>query len=396
MGFSNLSFRTNQTIGNNGLTNFTQNSLFLAPNFGKFITDNTLVSGGFSLFSNLSRLSVSSTPNNVLGLNFLAAQYFGKGKLRGLGQMSFNANLSENTFSNLRRSLNGDFEFGGAYFVNEFTSLQLLYRINIFMAQEGLDTQYFSSGVAPNLGLSLRTFLMRNREGIENLSALNSIKKGATTISLSSRFRNDANSNLLSFSCGLSYFFADNFFANVGISASKSKNDLNISDFSNSNFALGAGYYLRIVDKIYGKLSTRINRESQYSNFFIVGMEDITNDRNAVRWNTEIGAAFFLGRHKLEPGIGLRLSNTQIQGFDFDPLTDFSPSLFINYEWFLAQNFALATSANLRFNEVFYTVGRFSFSPSEPEETMVRVFDFTQNRNTLSFGFKWYFSTPVE
>ncbi|MGK0365465.1 MAG: hypothetical protein ACI85O_002531 [Saprospiraceae bacterium] len=388
-GFSNFQFNhvQNNSIGT---IRFNQSMLSLSPNFGKFIANNTLISGGFSFSTTVSDLPISPSSRSTFGLNLLCAQYFGKGKLKGLGQVTFYSNLTSNEL--FKRSLISNFALGGAYFVNDFTSIQLLYNINIFRSIESQGTEYFTSDLTPNIGLTFRTFLLLNREGIENLSALNSINRGTKTLRLSAGYQNNSLRNSYSYSGAFDYFFADKLYGSIGLSSFSSKNKTSDS-FQSGNFSisLSAGYYFKILERLYGRFSTGINSLSQSNNIFVNNDDRELINQHTLRWNNEISLAFFLGRHKLEPGIGFRLSNTHIREIDLGRLSDLSPKIFLQYELFLAENFALSANANLRMNDVFYSPAFRTF----PQMT-IELTEFSQTPSSLNVGFKWYLSTPSE
>ena len=391
VGFSNLNFVNSHRVDDFGFSEFSQSSLSISPTFGKFITNNTLIGGGFSFFTGFSSPTSSVTSTSSFGLNFLSAQYFGKGKFKGLGQFTLNSNLTRNDFADTGRSLTSNLGLGGAYFVNKFTSLQLLYSINLFSANERLGTEYFVRGVAPNIALTLRLFLLRNREGIENLSALNSIKKGTRNLSVSARLSDFDSSYSHSFGGAFNYFFTDNLYGNVGLASSLSKGEQFISRFSSLDFSISTGYYLRVTDRFYGKFALGMKNESRFSKFLFDGVENINSDMNAVRWNMDLGVAFFLGRHKLEPGIGVRISNTRLNQLGPERLRDVSSRMFINYEWFLAENFAFSANTNIQINNISYFI--LNNTIALPVEN---VFEFSRNDTNLNIGFKWYLSTPTE
>jgi len=393
VGFSNLQInRNSQTVA--GFTSFSQSLLFFSPNVGKFVTDNTLISGGFSFSNSFFSPLISESGRNRFGLNFLGAQYFGKGKLKGLAQVFFNSNLTSNETLNINRSLTGTLGLGGAYFVNDFTSVQLLYDINMFEAQEGQPTEYFSSDLSPNINLGLRTFILRNRAGIENLAAINSIRKSATLIGLSASFRDSGFSRNHSINGQFDYFFLD------GLHAGFSLENFSISNkspsefvFGNFNTSLNVGYYIGITEKLSTHIFTEVRSQSQTNNIFVANDDRIALKQNAIRWNTELGVAIFLGRHKLEPGLGLRLSNTRFKELSLERSSDISPDIHFRYEWFLAQNFAFTANANYRINDIFYFV---NFNPFFTDPDDLDLFEFSQNRLSLGCGFKWYLSTPVD
>ncbi|MGK0363790.1 MAG: hypothetical protein ACI85O_000843, partial [Saprospiraceae bacterium] len=72
-------------------------------------------------------------------------------------------------------------------------------------------------------------------------------------------------------------------------------------------------------------------------------------------------------------------------------LSDLSPKIFLQYELFLAENFALSANANLRMNDVFYSPSFRTF----PQMT-IELTEFSQTPSSLNVGFKWYLSTPSE
>jgi len=390
VGFSNLRFSNNTITNDNGFSSLNRSTFSMSPLYGKFVADNTLVGGGFSFFTSLSDLSSGDTNINLFGLNLLVAQYFGKGKLKGLSQVSFNSNLISNEFSNVKRSINGNLGLGGAYFLNEFTSVQLLYRINLFSAIEGNDIEYFVNDLNPNIGLSIRTFLLRNREGIENLSALNTIKQGTKTLNLTAGILNNDEFYSHSYGGAFNYFFVDNFYGNIGLSSFLNKNNERTSRFSSFNLSLNLGYYLAISEDFYIKLGAGIETENRFSQFNSNNIEIINTDTHIRRLNTELGTAIFLGRHKLEPGIGFRMSGTKLKQLGDEVVNDFSPSIFINYEWLLAGNFAFSTNLNYQINNVSY----FVFSSNSPFIES-EIFEIIQNNLSLNVGFKWYLSTPT-
>ncbi len=393
IGDSNFNFNSIQNTSNGfgGFGDFRQNSLFASPTFGKFITNNTLVGGGVSYLSNFSFFSPTSS---FLNVNLFCTQYLGKGKLKGLGKISFNSFLTRNT--NSRGIFANDIALGGAYFVNDFTSVELLYNVNFFTTVEGSKTEYFPLGIAPNIGLTLRTFLLRNREGVENLSALNSIKKGTTAIGLSSGLTDNSDQTSRTFDGAFNYFFLDNLYfdAKTSVFYNNIKSIDNL-DFTRFDFSLNVGYYLKIEDSLYVRLSMGASYGGQSTD--IVGIDGMDNFRTYItdlRWNSELGGAMFFGRHKLEPGFGLRVSNTRLKELDFKSTVDLSPNLFLNYEWFLAQNFAFLASATYRFNDVdYFPTAGIDFETG----TIFRdIVGFAQSSGNIGVGFKWYLSTPVE
>ena len=397
VGSSNFRLNSTQNL-NFGFPGFNNSFLSFSPSFGKFVADNTLIGGGFSLFSSFfpRRLGSNSGNSSSFGLRLFSTQYIGKGKLKGLGQLTLNSNLSKNEFST--RNITGDFALGGAYFINEFTSLQLSYNINIFNLVEGSDIEYLTSGITPRVGLSMRTLLLRNREGIENLSALNSIKKGTMILSTSGGLIVNSPVNSRSVSSAFSYFFADNFYARANFSASRNKNEQNEFEFKRINGGLLLGSYFRITKKLYTKLSTELNtrREVRSSQFNFSGtISNLSFTTNALYWNSEFGLVFFLGQHKLESGIGYRFSNTGVEEIDSRKRRGISPNLFIRHEWFLAENFAFTSAFDLRYNNVNYSVGFSGFSSTRTEQDLSLV-EFSQNTIGLNVGFKWYLSTPAE
>ena len=386
VGFSNLGV-SNISSSPNALFRIRNTALFVAPSFGKFIGNNTLVGGGFAFNTIFSFTSFR--------VNLFSTQYFGKGRLKGLGQISLNSNLRSDEFN--RRSIRGEFALGAAYFVNEFTSLQLTYNINIFETIEGLNTEYFTSGIDPNIGLSIRTILLRNREGIENLSALNSIKKGTTLIGTTGGLFTSSFRNSNSINGSFSRFFLDGFYAGMGFFSSRSKDVEDDFITSNLNFNLHLGAYFRISEKLYTKFSTELStgrsiNNSRFGFFLDQGNPKITT--SFLRANSEFALAFFLGRHKLESGAGFRFSSTKMKELSPDRMQDASPNFFIRHEWFLAENFAFTSAFNTRFNDTFYSVGFTNFSPSGGQD--LDIIEFSQNTLRLTAGFKWYFSTPTE
>jgi len=390
------SFRFNRTNNIfNGFSGISQSFITASPTFGKFIADNTLVSGGLLFSTNLANALSPITSTPFLGINLFGAQYFGKGKLKGLSQFSLRADLVESDFR--RRQFTGDLGLGGAYFVNEFTSVQLLYSINVFTAVEGFSTDYFSNGIDPNIGLSLRTFLLRNREGIENLTALNSIKKGTSVLGLNSGLLLSPPSNSKAINASFSYFFLDNFYAQAGFVASKNENSLTEFDFANLEAGLELGAYFRLTEKLYARLSTNIRgqrmKRAPFFNFTSEPSEEGLTT-NFMRWNSELGLVLFLGRHKLEPGVGYRVSNTVLKELSSEKNIDVSPNLFIRYEWFLAENFAFTANFDARYQDVNYFVGVIDFS--NPEMPVLGVSEFIQKNMNLGLGFKWYFSTQTD
>lgn len=383
IGTSVLNYSRNENKENT----FTNNSYNLSPSFGVFVADKTLI--GVRLSPSIISFTQNNTrqENAFIGWGFFAAQYLGKGKLQGLTGLNFNTNRFQTT---------SDLRLGGAYFFNDFSAIEFTYNIAVLgRSQSFSEVELFPNGLRPFFGLTLRSFFLRNREGVENLAAVNSIKKGTLSGLLSGRFSDLEESRSYFLSNQFKYFLRDNFFIRPGISLSRSKlKDESLFNFSSFSASLELGYYLPIKDNFFGKFSVgmRGGNSANLRRFFSGG--NLSSEFETKMTSSEVfsslGAALFIGRHKIESNINASFIKKKFKEPHFTSRKATNIFVWINYEYFLSANFSITGNLGFFPNQNRYS-STFSFTDDAELSPIIRE-DILSNTN-LSAGFKWYFDS---
>ncbi len=311
-GTSSLTF--NHASENNNIVGF-------MPMFGTFVADNTLVGGGISL--------IGANGDTQTQLAIFANQFIGKGKVKGLTSLQI---------TSVEGIIFSDFQFGVAFFPADNASINLTYRVLPFVTGNG-DFETFPNEFRPDIGLSMRFFLLRNREEVEPIIARNSIKKGVQAIGLSGSFVKGRNASTLLINGASKTFIKDNLFIAANL---RSLSFFNSSSTRKNSYAIvpqiGAGYYANISEDF------ALRFDALFSFAATNDVSSFTSEILKTRTKSALvsaGFAIFKGRHKIEPTIGFDFFNISLKDARAETVNAVNFQIKAEYEYFLSKNTSL-------------------------------------------------------
>lgn len=343
------------------------NNLFvIAPTFGAFVANNTLVGGSVALLGNSS-----DTQTQVA---IFVNQFFGKGKLKGLTSFQL-TNVDKVTFS--------DIQIGAAFFPVDNASINLVYRVLPFAARNG-DFEMFPNQFRPDIGLSMRFFLLRNREEVEPILARNSIKAGTKKIGLSGNFERRSSTNSLILNETNKFFVKDRFFLEANFGAALYAYPLSDRRMQYAFVPqFGGGYYVNIAKdfalKFGARLSLGMTNENQLN----------TSDLLKTRLKSGLinaGFAIFKGRHKVEPTVGVDLFTVSVKDTDAESVSAANVQIEVEYEYFLSKNTSLTGLFTALPKNKTFRASRFAGQG----DTTYGFYDFERNSFNFVLGFNYY------
>lgn len=344
------------------------NVLGLSPTFGVFVGNNTLVGGSLSFSSLLGEGNNSQTQVAVF-----VNQFIGKGRLKGLTSLQV-THVEEVTFT--------DLQIGAAFFPVDNASINLVYRIIPFAARNG-DFNAFPNNFRPDIGLSMRFFLLRNREEVEPILARNSILGGTKVVGFSGNFEKGRNTNTLLFNGTSKFFLKDNFFVAANL------NGL-LFDYRSSSrknqFAfipqIGAGYYIDIANDFALRFDALLSVGSVNETSF--NRPDVLKTRIKSGLISG-GFAIFKGRHKIEPTLGVDLFTIKIKDAGAETANAVNFQIKLDYEYFLSKNTSLTGVLTVLPQNTTFRASRFAGSGLNSG-----FFEAENNPFDIAIGFNYY------
>jgi len=358
-----------------------QTNLGLSPIFGIFLTDNTLLGARIGANFNLSSRDFFEGNRLLLSGGIFCSQYVGKGKVRGISTLEFNA---------ADRELFGTFRVGPAIFINDFSSVELSYNLNILKGSKSRGVSFFEDNDRFNLGLTLKSFLLNNREGVENLSAINSIKKGVIVAGGSGNLIDSKSTNNSFISASIQYFAKDNLFFRFSGEAFdfKSQSFSNIR-FTGKSASVGAGYYHPLNDFFFTKVSVNFSAENSRNLESFANIGRININRSLAAASIGLGAAIFSGRHKFESNVNLRSIKERFKDIGIPSQRALRVTISLDYEYFLSPNLSVTGEVIYRPHHKFHFVSSFSNFPSPDNQLGISQLRISQTASRV--GFNWYF-----
>jgi len=335
--------------------------------FGAFVKTNTLVGGALTL--------VGNSDDTATQVAVFVNQFIGKGRVKGLTSFQL-THVDGVTFS--------DVQLGLAFFPTDNASVNLVYRVLPFAARKG-DFERFPNKFRADIGLSMRFFILRNREKEEAIMARNSIKEGTKVIGLSGNFSQGRNTNVLSYALRSKSFLKDNFFlsANLGglsyfTPSSTLKNAFTIVP------QIGAGYYVDLSENFALHFSALLS-------LGIVNNQSFSSSADFLKTRTKSGLimggfAFFKGRHKIEPTIGLDLFTIGIKDAKAESVNAANFQIKAEYEYFLSQNTSLIGQFTVLPQNKTFRASRFA---AEGDNTY-GFYDAETNSFSFLLGLNYY------
>ena len=340
----------------------------IVPDFGIFISDNTLVGGTFTHLTNGDNINRTS-------ISVFANQYIGKGRLKGLGSLRLSY-LDGLTSSNLK--------IGGAFFPVDNVSIDLVYNISTFSIGNK-NFNLFPNKFRPNIGLSMNFFLLRNRIEQEAIIARNSIKEGIKKIGFLGNFNSEGSANNLLLRGMSKFFLKDNFFIAANLDNFNTFYSSSIDRKNQYTFSpqIGAGYYANLSENFALRFDALFSLTEENENEFNSNGVIKTRRKNVL---INAGFAIFKGRHKIEPTVGINFYEHSLKDFVARTANDSSLQINVEYEFFLNQRTSLTGTFTALPKDKRYTYSRLIIEENNDFGLLER------DLNTFRFaiGFNYY------
>lgn len=371
--------------------------------YGKFIGNNSLL--GFKLDGNADiarSLFFFNDRARKLDVGLFFKRYFGQKSLRPFAETSFNTELDigGGVFQALsfRNSEYFNWKIGGglAYFLNKNTSLEFSYNFKPIALRLN-SSQLFSEKLTPNFGIALRYFILKNRDGVQNLNANKTLEEGTLSVNLDSDFLIGKRQRLRKLGLSVEYFIRKNFqlktefglekktFLFEFTDATGEQISENLDDIRNKCYGGLSGLYFFKINK---NLSIDTGVGAKFTRSPNIGLSFVTDSEEDIKLfedelSLRIGLSFYLGRHLLRPhfiffqhSFDSDAPNEELIYFD-------NFSLNLDYELFLAEN--LSMNLGMSYLHDYQWV-----EPEHPNFTLLQLSQKTSDILRINFAFKWY------
>lgn len=371
--------------------------------YGKFIGHNTLL--GFRLNTNLSidkSFLLESDASKELSGSLFVKRYFGQKPLRLFAETSLNTELyiEKDIFSTLdlknSEYINWKLGAGLAYFINQHTALEFSYNLRP-LAFTSNGTQLFSKKLAPDFGIGLRYFILKNQDDIQNLKAAQTLEKGTLSINFDSDFLIGKNQRLRQMGLSAEYFVKKNLQLRAAFGFTSEKylfefEDIDgnptseyLSNLKNNYFGgLSSLYFF----KVHKNMSVDAGIGVQLSRNSNVGSRLISTSLTKTKLledelNFRLGLSLYLGRHLLRPYALYQKRSYDLDAANIDVAFTNQFSINLDYELFLAKHLSISAGIKHIPNHQKIKPGLINFDnlqESLQPSSLLRA----------NFGFKWY------
>ena len=300
----------------------------LSPEFGIFVAPNTMVGGGIDFIIN-SRRSTSVGNNIGLKIPHIDAfwrRYFLTGNVKPFVGATIAVDQGD---------LYGFLDIGAAHFLNDFTAIELSLHTILF---ENFD-QILPYSLIPEIGLSLKWFLLRDQKSESPIQSRDYLQKGMLSAYFSGKLIghdsgfNDSGDGDLNLITRVNYFFLDNIYANLNmdLATNVTRKYLNIDS------RLEVGGYIPVGQSFAIKLA---------GTFIFDPYKTRSRNLLSADIDTKVGLVLFKNKHRIEVLSGLKFADIDKKGDDNSiPVTNVIFQ--INHEYFISKNLSIASQIDM-------------------------------------------------
>lgn len=259
--------------------------------------------------------------NNVIGVSFsdftyslFYKRYFLPAKIKPFAGFTLGKQIGGFSYS--------DVNVGGAFFLNNLVSLELLFELPIHRNKGFSNFDFFprSRFLNPNLSLRTRWYLSSRKSNKELPIALNNIRKGIWIADVEGKLerkqvRPDARALFYSLNAKGQYFFNEQSFAIIGVELETFSRQYVYASIVHPPLGntlearFGIGRYFSFNDVLLIKTGVTSSIKNFIHNTLPLNTENNTRiTKNEFKNTANVAMAVFKGRHKLELGLDVEYS----------------------------------------------------------------------------------------